>query len=270
VLAEYKQLIENTKSDLEDHLQDIDAKLQTLSSQVIRLPELTAEQRRIQEERESVKQCLQICSDVSAYVDQMQLQAPSNASTASEEVDPPTISISARDITTDALSGCKASITSARLQLQDHLNELEIRLRKMELPRPDDSPEGLEQIKEEIDSIKQCLTICTQASEQATQHRTIFVEDVSSADDGHQVIVATLGDLISVKRVTAGARTAQWLGQMSDKSLQQLSRDRVRPPTERQRDPPGDLDPKFDGRYGTGHSLASTATSKITKGLGGT
>ncbi|KAJ2904552.1 hypothetical protein MKZ38_007751 [Zalerion maritima] len=80
------------------------------------------------------------------------------------------------------------------LKLDD---ELEIRLREMA------TPSGLPGEKE-MDSIKQCLAICTRASEQATQHRTVSVEDVSSADDGQQVIVATLGDLISVKHVKAG------------------------------------------------------------------
>jgi hypothetical protein len=40
------------------------------------------------------------------------------------------------------------------------------------------------------------------------------------------MVVARLGDLISARLVTAGVRSTQWLGQMSDASLQQLSRDR--------------------------------------------
>jgi len=78
-------------------------------------------------------------------------------------------------------------------------------------------------------------------------------EDIEMADDGHQVIVATLGDLISAKRVTAGARSTQWLGQMSDASLQSLSKDRTenvvgnRPDTE-----PGT---HFEGRHGSGRKL---------------
>ena len=47
------------------------------------------------------------------------------------------------------------------------------------------------------------------------------------ADDGQQVIVATLWDLISVKRIVVSARSTQWLGQMSDTTLQQLSQHHV-------------------------------------------
>ncbi|KAI9710011.1 MAG: hypothetical protein M1828_002340 [Chrysothrix sp. TS-e1954] len=50
--------------------------------------------------------------------------------------------------------------------------------------------------------------------------------NISATHDAHQVIVATLGDLITARRITAGARSTQWLGQMSDASLQQLSKDR--------------------------------------------
>jgi hypothetical protein len=83
-----------------------------------------------------------------------------------------------------------------------------------------------ERIQEEIDSIKQCLAICAEASVRAGQDRTNIFEDVSMADDGQQAIVLTIGDLISAKRITAGARSMQLMGQMSDESLQHFSRDR--------------------------------------------
>ena len=85
-----------------------------------------------------------------------------------------------------------------------------------------------ERIQDEKDSIKQRLAICAQASEQEDEDRTNVLEDVSTAQDAHQVVVATLGDLISASRVTAGVRSTQWLRQISDATLQQLSRDRGR------------------------------------------
>ena len=53
----------------------------------------------------------------------------------------------------------------------------------------------------------------------AEKRRINVFEDVLSNNDAYQVVVATLGDLISTKRVTTGARSKQWLGQMSDVSL---------------------------------------------------
>ena len=51
------------------------------------------------------------------------------------------------------------------------------------------------------------------------EERINVFEDIEIAGDEHPPIVATLGDLISAKRVTVGARSTQWLGQMPDASL---------------------------------------------------
>ena len=79
--------------------------------------------------------------------------------------------------------------------------------------------------REEREGIQQCLAICAEASEQANKACTNVLEDVSAAQDAQQVVVATLGDLISARRVTAVDKSTQWLGQMSDDTVQQLSRD---------------------------------------------
>jgi hypothetical protein len=60
--------------------------------------------------------------------------------------------------------------------------------------------------------MKQCLAIRTQASRQPDQVRTNVFEDVAAARNTHQLIVATLGDLVSAKRITTGLGATQWLG----------------------------------------------------------
>lgn len=79
-----------------------------------------------------------------------------------------------------------------------------------------------EQTLREVESNKQCLAVCAHASEEVRQLRTNTFENVSVGEGAHQVIVATLGDLISAQRVTAAVGAKQWLGQMSDTTLQQL------------------------------------------------
>jgi hypothetical protein len=71
------------------------------------------------------------------------------------------------------------------------------------------------------DSVEQCL------SGQTDQAQSIAFEDVSAAEHAQQVIVSTSGDRILARKVIAGVRTTQWLGQMSDNSLQKLSQDRI-------------------------------------------
>jgi len=70
VLKQYKGMITNTTSDLEEHLQEIDDKLQNLSSQGARVSdEDAAEREQIQQEIDSTKQCLSICAQVSEHMD---------------------------------------------------------------------------------------------------------------------------------------------------------------------------------------------------------
>ena len=119
-----------------------------------------------------------------------------------------------------------------------------------------------ERLQEEKDSVKQCLAICSQASEQVGQVRTNVFEDVSTAQDAHQVAVATLGDLISARRVTAGVGSTQWLGQMSDASLQQLSRDRGHVAMDKYMQPQNGMVEQFEDRYGAGYKLSSACLTR--------
>ena len=73
VVKEYKEMIKITTTDLEEHLQAINNKLHTLSLQGARISgEDAAERQRIQEERDSTQQCLDICAQV------LQLVQPSS------------------------------------------------------------------------------------------------------------------------------------------------------------------------------------------------
>jgi Fungal N-terminal domain of STAND proteins len=119
----------------------------------------------------------------------------------------------------------KTKLTATTLSLEAHLQLINRRLPSRPLPESssiEDNSE-LQQIQEEKESVEHCLGICAEASQQADQVRTNVFEDISVAEDAHQTLVSTVGDLITAKRVTAGPCTAQWIGQMSDTSLQQLS-----------------------------------------------
>lgn len=70
--------------------------------------------------------------------------------------------------------------------------------------------------------------------------------------------IPALWRLILAKRVTAGVGATQWLGQMSDAALQQLSRDRgiLGGVTKRKRLQQSEMVPNFEDRYGEGHKLS--------------
>jgi chromosome segregation ATPase len=275
VLKEYKEMITNTTSDLEDHLQEIDNKLQTLSLQGARMSdEDAAERERIQEERDSTKQCLRVCAQVSEHMDQVQPNAFEDVSTASDahQAIVATLgdNISARRVTTNVFKECKEKLTNTTSELEEHLREINNRLQSLS-PRAarmsGEQAAEQERIQEEKDCIKQCLAICAQASEQADQVRTNVFEDVSTAQDAHQLVVATLGDLISARRVTAGVRSTQWLGQMSDDTVQQLSRDRGRVTMEKATEPQSGMVEEFEDRYGAGYKLSSACLTTRRRSL---
>lgn len=266
VLKEYKEIIKNTTSDLEEHLQEIDRKLQALSLQGARISsEDAVERQQIQEEKDSTQQCLDICVQVFAHINQVQLNTLENTSTPLNThqvpITTPKDPISARLVTANTLKECKKRLTNTTSQLEQHLQDINNRLQNVSsqglMMTPNVQAADQRGIQEEIDSIKQCLAICAQASQQADQGRTHVFEDISMAEDGHQLIVVTLGELIAARRITAGPRSKQWLGQMSDASLQQISRDYGRTATEKAIEPRIGLGTQFEGRYGAGHTLSS-------------
>jgi hypothetical protein len=67
-------MITNTVTDLENYLQEIDNRLQTVPLKGARMSdEIAAERERVQEESESIKQCFSICAQASEQVDKSEL-----------------------------------------------------------------------------------------------------------------------------------------------------------------------------------------------------
>ena len=262
VLNQYKGMVTNTTSDLEEHLQAIDQKLQSLSSQGAKLSsEDSAEREHIQQEMESTRQCLRICAQVSEHMDQVRASA-FDATHESLNTHPVIITklegyASAKRATSNAIKESKEKFANTALELEESLQKLNNRLE--DISRRDlmsgVTADEHGRVQEEKKVIEHCLRVCARASHQADEVQTNVFEDVTVAQDSHQVVVATLGDLISARRVSAGARSKQWLGQMSDTSLQQISKDCNKVAMENIVEPESGMTDKFEGRYGTGKPL---------------
>ena len=281
-------MIDNTSADLQDILQQSDQG-RGLNAQekdsVAVIDPAGSNQAAIEEERISIEYCLGVCAQVLNHIEQVQAQLltqagiPRSDGEVAENSKPLN---SAHSITIEKLEDCKTGISltesGLRLQLQDinhRLTRLLLRSNNLEEDGGDDSFSRA--TVEELKSIKQCLFICEHATDEVTKERTNVFEDVHMLDDGHQVIVSTLGDLISAKHISTGARSKQWLGQMSDNSLQQLSKDNTttmatgaESGTEMKDSPPkGDrvpdttdrkritIQPPFQDRHGAGHPLGT-------------
>jgi hypothetical protein len=259
-------MIINTTTDLEDHLQEIDNRLQTLLLQGTRMSdEDAAEREQILEERDSTKQCLAICAQVSEHLDQLRPNAFEDVSAAQgnhqmmvamlRDLTP------AKQVTTHSFKECKEILTKTTSKLEEQLRKIDNRLQNHSLQGTrmlGEVAAERERVQEESESIKQCLSICAQASEEANKVRTNVFEDISAAEESNQVVISTIGDLIFARRVSAAANAIQLVGQMSDASLQQFSRDRgiaYRAATEKAMEQQSEMVAKFQEQYGAGYRL---------------
>lgn len=263
-------MIANTSSDLKEHMQELDERLQAISQGAQAFDVDDLKQQRIKEERESAQSCLDICIQVSAHIDDVQQNAFVNiAGTSASNQDSAAESkkfTQAEAVTNNTLNHCKLGLAQTTSELREQLHRINDQMRgslQLHAPSGEQAAEQ-ERIKEELRSVEQSLKICSEAAEKALPDRIHVFEDVSMGDDGDQIIVATFGDLISAKRVTVGSRSRQFLGQMSDASLQQLSQKIGHGPFEVDIDQSTGTNSPFEGRYGTGRPLnpGQVATEK--------
>ena len=256
-------MIDDTTSDLQEHLESINEKLETLEHQTLKSSTIdTTEHQMMEEEKHSTQKCLEICAEVTLHISKVQPGVFQDVSTPSKVNQSPISSlnslISARSTTNDTLEFCKGTLTNTTSKLESHLRDIENRLQTLYSATgnlSDEQQTERDRIQEELNSTKQGLAICAEASEKAVEERVITFEDVSLADNGHQVIVSTIGDLISAKRITAGNGSTQWMGQMSDASFQHLTTTLSQTALEVVSDTQSGADSKFEGRYGAGIKL---------------
>ena len=223
-------MIQSTTTDLQEHLRNIDDEMHNVSiGKEYQSPVI--DDRAMQSERDCTMRCLEICMRVDAVIEEQKLSLNNGKldPTASGSSDP-----APQTVVMDSLQSCKFNIQSANAELMKRLQYLSARLgygTTDPLRAAPSDPSEHERMAEEFESIRQCLNICMQASEEAEKVRVNIVEDVTTAEDSRQILVSTVGDLITARRVNAGARSLQCIGQMSDETLQHMSRTHGTPET---------------------------------------
>ncbi|KAH7119875.1 hypothetical protein B0J11DRAFT_71676 [Dendryphion nanum] len=91
------------------------------------------------------------------------------------------------------------------------------------------------------------------SSEPVNGERLNIVKDVSAEEDSHQVIVSTPPALITIDGVSAAVRSRQWLGQISDRTLQHFVQ--VSEHTSQATHRHSTANIPFENQYGPGHNL---------------
>ncbi|KAL7914979.1 hypothetical protein GGI35DRAFT_165274 [Trichoderma velutinum] len=247
----YHEMIRDTTVDLQAHLQDIDDKLASIMSQPQHDPDSAADEsiKRMEEEKESTRQCILICESARSHLQGLQdgfrpLGARPDDSHAKTAV---------------ALSDARDRMVFMITDLQARLVALSEQSLSTKVVQPQQLEEDRLRLLKEIDTARQCLEVCNLAADQASRQRVHVFDDVSADDNSCQAIVSTVGDLLNVKNVRVGHYSTQWLGSMTDASLQQLSTDRAASYSSSL--VINEDDPAFRGKYGSGRKLQEKGLS---------
>lgn len=236
VLNEYKEMIRNTKQDLEDHLGEINLRLSSLNQQNNIHPSRSpTDLERFQSERKATEQCLEICHGALTYIDQLKLQPPS-ATKPRESVLP--YEISTRDLTLAhvmtllTLKECTERLNDTLDRLRIHGAEVESRLSTRATAQQGDNipPPTVEtqRLANEHESVRQCLEICSEADKRATSKQAHILEDIVIGENGEQMLITTFGELFDARRIRLGDKATQVVASASDPAIQELFKARNR------------------------------------------
>ncbi|KAL7764953.1 hypothetical protein ACKLNR_006098 [Fusarium oxysporum f. sp. zingiberi] len=232
VLNDYKNLICDTKLDLEKHLKDIDSKLHDIVSQgaTTEAAEGQANLRKFENEKQSTERCLEYLKHLLEEINGMSFQPVFTGSASNTAV----MSISAGNmtladsLTISTLKTCSYNLSDTIDRLESHRDNTEenLRLRSLvhDLNQKIDPGANRETLQNELESTKQCLSVCDRASQWASSGRVHVVEDISVGNDGKQICVSTLGDLFNIKGARAGHGSIQFFGSVSEGSLNDVLR----------------------------------------------
>ena len=233
VLNEYKDMIRTTKQDLEDHLEEVNARLQSLTppSNDRHVLEQT-DVERFKKERDSTKQCLDICAGVLAHINELRFQ-PIPAKPSESGVPP---GLSPRDLTHAhamtllTLKECTDRLSDTLARLRAHEEDAQSRLSTGTFIEESRSMPGNEaqKLAREQDTVRQCLTVCSEADERASSGKVHVLDDITIGENGEQMLISTLGDLYDARRIRLGDGAVQIVASTSDPAIQEMFKARRR------------------------------------------
>jgi hypothetical protein len=126
----------------------------------------------------------------------------------------------ARTPTLDVLEEYAKTLASSSTQLGNDVAEIRLRLdRLVSHIQANEAAQQEHRLKETH------LSISSSSSGQPHQGSANVFHAVSAAEGSHQILVSTSGSPIHAQNITAAPRSSQWMGQMSEVSLQLFSKD---------------------------------------------
>lgn len=230
VLNEYKDMIHDTKHDLQRHLAQISQKLESLAQRdQNRNPDADASIQRMENEKSSTERCIEYLNGLLRQINAASFQVVGEAEPLTgQSTEAPSISpqnMAYPDAFTLALfKGFSTRISEALDHLTDHRQAELQKSSAQDLQSVNEANLDRERLQGEASSIQQRLAFFEGASDRASQAKVHVVEDVSVGDNSSQVCISTLGDLFNIKTVRAGDGSFQFFGSTSEAGLNEILR----------------------------------------------
>ncbi|RFU82062.1 hypothetical protein TARUN_142 [Trichoderma arundinaceum] len=220
----YNELLNTAKEELEDRLERIDERLDTLIGKSVAgsTPD-TSELIQIKEEKLSTEKSLAICAQLSMHISQAQL-ATNPAPSAGGKIDKSSIP---DRITQEGLEECKHSLSRMAAKLRDHEKLLFNRLTekmKASTASPEEAAD-IARLRDEWESTFKSIDILSAAGSYFEKETSVIENHATG--DAMQVMVATDEKTLHGTNRGLGWRSRQIGGRMDNETVRQISRDMV-------------------------------------------
>jgi hypothetical protein len=263
VLEDYKDMISDTTNDLSDHLKDLQDKIDRLQAgDATAVDELAIEWHALLEEKESARQGLEMCAQLSTQITKFEA--------SSKEPEQFSEHPSAKKHVKASFGEVRGSIETLIARLQSHEALIDSQLQTLSLNEAVSEPvaQQLTRLQQTKESIGQCIQIVSQAHDLASERSNVF-EDITLADNSYAFSVSTINELVTARRLRLKGRSRHFGGQVNDETVQksmaaltQLDREHIRSGLDDKQEGtsfPAMVKPKdskqFQDRFGPGNTF---------------
>ncbi|KAM5355045.1 hypothetical protein ACJ41O_001691 [Fusarium nematophilum] len=276
VLENYKDMLSDTRSDLDTHLRDVQEKIARLQAgDVTAGDDIAIECHAMLEEKKSTQWGLDMCAKLSAQIAQFESASTEHAQFSDRP--------SAHKHVKSGLGEARGSVQSliTRLQTHEALIDRQLEAVSSNEVSSETVTAQLARLQQTKESISHCIQIVSEANDTADERSNVF-EDITLADNSYAFSVSTVNDLVTARRLNLKGRSRHFGGQVTDETVQQsiaaltqldaeylrsLERDprdcdQRLPNTDAGTPSEAQSDAKqFNDRFGPGNSLSPTRTS---------
>ena len=218
-LEGYKHLMADTTQDLQEHLEEINDRIEFLSCGVPDDGEQgSPEWQALVAERKCAEQGLEFCAEMSSEIDRLEPTLHGGQ----QGVPAPVAELHVHN----GVSTTKESLDKMALELRSHRDDMveRIRHKASQGPVSREAAAELVNLRAMKSSMEKSIELILTAKEGAAaaerdQERRNTFEDITQVDDSYSFTVSTVGDLVTARRFNLSGRAVNVGGQMNDEAL---------------------------------------------------